>query len=162
MNGNYIRKLMKSDCKNLSEKLKNILIKFNKIDKNFPDEKLAIITNLLGDKIETLNQILDFSGLLFEDKFGEVDEEVKEYIESDEFKLSKKIMNDELEKLDELDNKNLMNIIKKIQTEAGIKGKKLYTILRILITGKAEGPDLALLYSFFGKVGILKRIENFK
>ncbi|HPP88258.1 MAG TPA: glutamate--tRNA ligase [bacterium] len=162
MNGYYIRYFEKTDQQKLINYYKNYLISNNFIDENYPIEKLKLIIKLTSEKIETINDLNKFTDLLFNENFNYESDAEREISKSENFKKLKSALFESLEKIEELTDKNLMTFIKDIQNQTGIKGKELYKLLRILISGHSEGPDLATLFLFFNKSGIVNRLKNLK
>ncbi len=162
MNGYYIRHFEKTDQQKLINYYKNYLISNNFIDENYPIEKLKLIIKLTSEKIETINDLNKFIDLLFNENFNYESDAEREISKSENFKKLKSALFESLEKIEELTDKNLMTFIKDIQNQTGIKGKELYKLLRILISGHSEGPDLATLFLFFNKSGIVNRLKNLK
>jgi len=66
-------------------------------------------------------------------------------------------------KLEESVNKdNFKNIMKKVQTNTGLKGKDLFMPVRVALTGKTHGPELPLIVDVFGKEECIRRILSVK
>ena len=51
-------------------------------------------------------------------------------------------------------------IVSKIQDEIKVGGKDLWMPLRIAITGKMHGPDVASIVEILGKEACLQRLNN--
>ena len=60
----------------------------------------------------------------------------------------------EIEKMEEFDNFNQFK--KELMSRSGLKGKKFFKPLRIILTGEENGPELSLLYPLLK--GYLKQI----
>ena len=58
-----------------------------------------------------------------------------------------------------LDGQNFKQAVKAVGDKAKVKGKELYLPLRLALTGKEEGLELAQLVPFLGKEMCLKRIK---
>jgi glutamyl/glutaminyl-tRNA synthetase len=50
--------------------------------------------------------------------------------------------------------------MKAFQKERGIKGRDFYHALRLKITGREEGPPLALIISCLGKTAAIERVSG--
>ncbi|MBP7653012.1 glutamate--tRNA ligase [Candidatus Dependentiae bacterium] len=159
MNGLYIRELKKTNISKLAELLKYYLVSNNYISENYSFEKLKNIAELTCAGIDTINDVSNFTGLLFNDEIIISGEEEKKIMESSNAVNVKKVFLTELEKVDEIDKSNMNSIFKNVQSVSGVKGKELYHIIRILISGTIEGPDLAALILFLGKDGIKRRLK---
>jgi len=160
MNGMYIRELKKNNINRLSELLKNELLKNKFIDADFSTEKLNQLTLLVAGNIDTISDVSEFTNLLFNDKIEIVSETERALIKSPAASQIKQSLKTELAKIENITTENIQSIMKNIQLSAGIKGKELYHIIRILISGTIEGPDLALLILFLNKSKILARLDS--
>ena len=67
-----------------------------------------------------------------------------------------------IEQAEDIDEDFTKKVFKEIQKETGIKGKNLFMPIRILISGKTHGPELAKLMMFLDKEKILKRLDYAK
>jgi nondiscriminating glutamyl-tRNA synthetase len=63
--------------------------------------------------------------------------------------------------LDE-ENSNFKVLIKQLQQKLNLKGKALFTPLRLALTGRHDGPELAKLFSLLGNEKIRERILHAK
>ncbi len=160
MNGIYIREMKKNNPAQLAEKMRPLLIDKNYIDEEFPADRLKLFAELIGDVIETFIDIFKYADSLFSEKIIFQDSEAEAISKTDLYSLIKKSLILELEKIDSLTKENLNAVIKNVQTAAGIKGKELYKTLRVIISGETEGRDLALMFLFLNKHGILKRLNT--
>ncbi|HPG30951.1 MAG TPA: glutamate--tRNA ligase [bacterium] len=158
MNGLYIRELKKNNIDGLANLIRNYLIDNKFIDKDYDFGKIKQIAELTGNGIDSINDVSSFTKLLFDDAVNFSGEDAKTISVSENALKIKKVLIDELDKISELDKSNVNAVFKNVQNISGIKGKELYHIIRILISGSAEGPDLAGLILFLGKKGILKRL----
>lgn len=159
MNGMYIRNMKKNDIDGLAEIFRKALIEKKYIQPDFPNNKMLLFTELIGDVVETIPDIFPFAENLFSKKIVFKDNEALELSSTEQFKTLKKALLTELEGIEFLNKTNLTAIIKKIQNDTGMKGKELYKNLRVIISGEIEGRDLALLFLFLNKDGILERIR---
>ena len=158
MNGVYIRNLKKNDIDGLAELLKTALVEKNIIEQNYPQDKMLLFAELIGDVIETIPDIYPYAEDLFRKKVIFKDDESMEISQTREYQILKESLINGLQTVDYLNKDNLNALIKKIQSETGVKGKELYKTLRVIISGETEGRDLALLFLFLNKNGILERI----
>ncbi len=160
MNGMYIRELKRNNPAELTEYYKKFLVANSYITENYSIQKLNCIVNLTADKIETINDIANFTDLLFNDNFKFHSDEEINISKTENYAKLKNALIESFQSVNDLNESNLMPLIKNIQNITGIKGKELYKILRILISGQSEGPDLATLFLFLNRDGILKRLEK--
>jgi nondiscriminating glutamyl-tRNA synthetase len=161
MNGNYIRKLRKTKFGVIINNIKKYLLEAKVIDENFSEKKLELLADMYYEKLNVFSDIIELSSELFNNKFEEFNGNVKNIVQKKEFESVKQIFVDEINNFDKLNSNNLNILVKKIQNNTGVKGHKLYTILRILVSGKDEGPDLLKLFLFLGKDNIVERLKNF-
>jgi len=158
MNGMYIRALKKNAPEKLADLLKPILLNADVKSEFLTAEKMQLIIKMLGDSIETLNDILNFKSLLFDDNLDFSKPEFKEILTTEKFLKLKEILISEFKKIENLTEQNMLSIIKIIQQSVGIKGKELYSLLRLAISAELEGPDLGALLLFLNKECLLKRL----
>ncbi|MEN9917099.1 MAG: glutamate--tRNA ligase [Pseudomonadota bacterium] len=55
-------------------------------------------------------------------------------------------------------NSDFKNLIKQLQASLNLKGKALFTPLRLALTGRQDGPELAKIFSLLGNAKICERI----
>ncbi len=67
---------------------------------------------------------------------------------------------DKLKNLKEWNSQNILNLIREIGKELGIKGKNLYFPFRIAITGIEEGPEIYLVIYLLGKERVISILES--
>jgi nondiscriminating glutamyl-tRNA synthetase len=65
-----------------------------------------------------------------------------------------------IEKLDQVNLENYVQMVNQVKEEVKVKGKPLYLPLRIALTGKMEGPELEKIFILLGKEESLRRIEE--
>ncbi|MBC7195373.1 MAG: hypothetical protein H5U37_06935, partial [Caldisericia bacterium] len=67
---------------------------------------------------------------------------------------------EEIKKIENWNEIEILNKIREIGKRLSIKGKNLYMPLRILITHKEEGPEIYIYTYLLGKEETLRRIEE--
>jgi nondiscriminating glutamyl-tRNA synthetase len=67
---------------------------------------------------------------------------------------------DEIRKRDAIRPEDISPIGKAVQKAAGVKGKDLYMPIRVAVTGRLHGPELAKALPLLGKAECLRRIER--
>ena len=157
INSIYIRNY---DIDKLIELLKPFL-KDNGVEfSNVEELWLREFVETIRGNLEILSDIKEWISMFF-DETVEYREECKEIIES---ALSGELINSfkkNVEKVDIINKETYVEIMKAVMKETKIKGKKLFMPVRVLVTGKTNGPDLDKTLILIGREKILKRIEQF-
>ncbi len=146
MNGVYIREMdLALLVQTVQPFLKNPLIDLR------DESKLRKAIELLRESVETLNQFSDALDILYREEVKLNDDEAIEIISR---KSSQKVywaFLRSLQNFDSLDGGTFRTIMKQVQKEAGIIGKDLWVPIRVALTGKIHGPDLAGIVEILGK-----------
>jgi glutamyl-tRNA synthetase len=157
INGIYVREY---DDKKLTELIKPYLENLGYNTKHFDSDWLVDVIGALKGNIEILSDIKYWIGIFLNDKI-EYDESCKSIIEND---LTEQLLisfKNNVEKQRSIDKDSYVSLMKSVIKETGLKGKKLFMPVRVLITGKTKGPDLDKTMILLGKERILKRIDDF-
>jgi glutamyl-tRNA synthetase len=157
INGIYVREY---DDKKLTELIKPYLENLGYNTKHFDSDWLVDVIGALKGNIEILSDIKHWIGIFLNDKI-EYDESCKSIIEND---LTEQLLisfKNNVEKQRSIDKDSYVSLMKSVIKETGLKGKKLFMPVRVLITGKTKGPDLDKTMILLGKERILKRIDDF-
>jgi nondiscriminating glutamyl-tRNA synthetase len=67
---------------------------------------------------------------------------------------------DEIRKREAIRPEDISPIGKAVQKAAGVKGQDLYMPIRVAVTGRLHGPELAKALPLLGKAECLRRIER--
>ena len=148
MNNHYIKKLDPQE----------ILDKFLKDNIDLKDKITLPMIKLVYEKIERLTDIRDELKFLFE--YSLENKKCHEILNNESSKTVLKLFNTKLEKTHILDSMSFKTIVSKIQDEIKVGGKDLWMPLRIAITGKMHGPDVASIVEILGKEACLQRLNN--
>ena len=148
MNNHYIKKLEPQE----------ILDKFLKDNIDLKDKITLPMIKLVYEKIERLTDIRDELKFLFE--YSLENKKCHEILNNESSKTVLKLFNTKLEKTPTLDSMSFKTIVSKIQDETKVGGKDLWMPLRIAITGKMHGPDVASIVEILGKEACLQRLNN--
>ena len=148
MNNHYIKKLDPQE----------ILDKFLKDNIDLKDKITLPMIKLVYEKIERLTDIRDELKFLFE--YSLENKKCHEILNNESSKTVLKLFNTKLEKTPILDSMSFKTIVSKIQDEIKVGGKDLWMPLRIAITGKMHGPDVASIVEILGKEACLQRLNN--
>ena len=89
-----------------------------------------------------------------------IDEEAKEFMESDEV-IPKvvEVFKEEIESTSNWSVEALQDVINNVKEKAGVKGKMLFMPIRIAASGIMHGPELADTLYLIGKEEILNRLK---
>ena len=148
MNNHYIKKLDPQE----------ILDKFLKDNIDLKDKITLPMIKLVYEKIDRLTDIRDELKFLFE--YSLENKKCHEILNNESSKTVLKLFNTKLEKTHILDSMSFKTIVSKIQEEIKVGGKDLWMPLRIAITGKMHGPDVASIVEILGKEACLQRLNN--
>ena len=148
MNNHYIKKLDPQE----------ILDKFLKDNIDLKDKITLPMIKLVYEKIERLTDIRDELKFLFE--YSLENKKCHEILNNESSKTVLKLFNTKLENTPILDSMSFKTIVSKIQDEIKVGGKDLWMPLRIAITGKMHGPDVASIVEILGKEACLQRLNN--
>jgi len=157
MNGHYIREY---DIEKLTEISKTFIVKSGLCDENEFREKFEWFKEAI---LSVRNGISELS---------ELSEKLKIYFE--EIKVDPETLNltndlvevfsklsDSLQALDEWDKKEILRIFRKTLKNYKINKKDFYMNLRIILTGKNEGPELLDIIYLFGKDKVIEKLRTF-
>ena len=148
MNNHYIKKLDPQE----------ILDKFLKDNIDLKDKITLPMIKLVYEKIDRLTDIRDELNFLFE--YSLENKKCHEILNNESSKTVLKLFNTKLEKTSILDSMSFKTIVSNIQDEIKVGGKDLWMPLRIAITGKMHGPDVASIVEILGKEACLQRLNN--
>ncbi|MCX7654658.1 MAG: glutamate--tRNA ligase [Fervidobacterium sp.] len=145
MNAEHIR--MK-DLKELTVIAKDFL------KRSVSDEYFEKILHAVRDRLEELSQLPELTEFFFERPSIVVEKSV-EAVET------YRMLVQELEKLDQWTKEEIYLAFKNAMKGARLKGKEFYMTLRLILTGKTEGPELIDIIEILGKSEVIARIKNF-
>lgn len=145
MNSEHIR--MK-DIKELT-KLANQFV-----PNSFNEEYFEKVLRAVKDRLEELSQLPELTEFFF-NKPTMLPEKTAEAVET--FKN----LVGELSKLQEWNTQSIYGAFKTAMKNAKLKSKDFYMTLRLILTGKSEGPELIDILEILGKEEVLERINRF-
>ena len=136
----WIKKYFSNEC-NKSEEWLNHLLLIYKSHLNYGKE------------------INELTSSFFNKEFV-IDEEAKEFMESDEV-IHKvvEVFKEEIESTSNWSVEALQEVINNVKEKAGVKGKMLFMPIRIAASGIMHGPELADTLYLIGKEEILNRLK---
>jgi glutamyl-tRNA synthetase len=155
LNSLYLRE---TDDEQLSELLLPHLVKggipIHRIESNYLKE----IAGVLKENLAVLNQVEEFLGIFFDEKF--FFEGAAETILSDPG--NRETLRSAIpvfESLPEITTDGWPLLQSQLEEKTGRKGKDLFSPLRAGITGKTKGPELAKTLPLLGKDRIIRRLK---
>ena len=121
------------------------------------------LVSLYHDEMSYGAQIVDLSTLFFNNDLH-IDEASKEELSQETASVVIDAMAEKLEALPEAEfvSENIKPLIKEIQKETGVKGRKLFMPIRIAVSGQMHGPDLPSVIEVLGKEKALDHIKQVK
>lgn len=136
----WIKKYFSNEC-NKSEEWLNHLLLIYKSHLNYGKE------------------INELTSSFFNKEFV-IDEEAKEFMESDEV-IPKvvEVFKEEIKSTSNWSVETLQEVINNVKEKAGVKGKMLFMPIRIVASGIMHGPELADTLYLIGKEEILNRLK---
>jgi len=117
----------------------------------YPEETLAEILDSVRGNMTLMPDCAREAAVYFEPIEKLLDAEAVEYLKSNE--SAEPVMAallDELKKRSSISAGDIREIGKEIQKAAGVKGKRLYMPVRIAVTGRTHGPELAKVLPILG------------
>jgi glutamyl-tRNA synthetase len=102
-----------------------------------------------------------YSDIIKETFYFFSDELSFETVQTEEMKTQKPLLETyekAFEAITDFNGENFMKAVKETGKSSGLKGKALYHPLRLAITGREDGPELAKVGPLLGKAEVLKRL----
>lgn len=126
-------------------------------------EWLKKLLALYHDEMSYGAQIVDLAGLFFNDHLT-LDQAAKDEMSAETALTVVDTMESKLQALSEAEftSDRIKPLIKEIQKETGIKGRKLFMPIRIATSGQMHGPELANVLEVLGKAKVLDHISQVK
>ncbi len=157
MNGVYIRSL---PIEEITERAKPYLKKYDL--SGYSEKQLQQIVGAVRNNLTKLGEITDSVSYFFGNGIIDIDDELKETILKTE--ESRKVLSSFIELAEKFDYQN----IEKIHEQMGefrkqmkpLKPKLVMWPIRVALTGRTHGADLAAVISLLGKDRVLQRIQN--
>jgi len=162
VNGHYIRTEPLSRITDLAIPY---LIEAELIDEDFAEnnrEWLEILVDIVREGMHYMSEVVDRVEFMFNNKLNIEDEKALEVLQGEQTKTILDAMKEELEKVDEIDEKLSNTLMKKIQSSTGVKGKNLFMPSRVALSGSLHGPEFTKIIYLLGKENILERIDYIK
>jgi len=155
LNSIYLRE---TDNGQLSELLLPHLVKagvpIHRIEANYLKE----IAGVLKENLAVLNQVEEYLGIFFDEKFffeGGAETILSDSGNRETLRSAIPVF----ESLPEMTADGWPSLQSQLEEKTGRKGKNLFSPLRAGITGKTKGPELAKTLPLLGKDQIIKRLK---
>lgn len=146
MNAYYIRSLETEELVKISKPF------LEKIGYQADKKYIAEILDMVKDRLEVLEELPCLVEYFFKDPEPTP-------IHGDLMKRTFEKLLEELEKID-WEKNNIVEAFKKTVKDMKIKAKDFYMTLRIILTGREEGPELVRLVPALGKEKVIKRLKK--
>lgn len=160
MNGHYIRN---SSTERITEMAIPYLLKAGYIKERDAEERFGWLNDIVDavkESLTVVSEVVEKTRLFFEDFVSPEDDEAREVLKQDHILHLIEVFREKVKQAPEVDEGFLNRVFKEIQKETGIKGRKLFMPVRVLLTGQTHGPELGRILMILGKNSILKRLDH--
>ncbi|NPA53396.1 MAG: glutamate--tRNA ligase [Aquificae bacterium] len=154
LNGVYIREIL-----DLEDLTRRAIPFFEKFGYKADFEYYKKVMEAIRDSLETLMDIGERARPFFIDNFP-YDEDAKSFLEDETGYKVVQLFYEKVKQLDNITKEDFKKITKEIQKELKVKGKGLFMPIRVALTGKTSGVDIATLVEVIGKDRVLHRLER--
>ncbi|MFX3673888.1 MAG: glutamate--tRNA ligase [Paenisporosarcina sp.] len=131
-------------------------------EKESPSEnainKIKKILSLYHKNLKYGAEIIEYAKIFYAEEFY-LSNDAKRQVKSKQAQDIISLFSSKLKNIDRLEEKEIMDSIKSIQKETGIKGKELFMPLRAAVSGTIHGPELGKIIEILGKEKTLKHIN---
>lgn len=159
-NGVYIRDM---DAGGLIEMCRPHLLGAGFDLARYPEQMLAEILDSIKGKMIVLSDCAREAAIYFEPIEKLIEDDALEHLKSNEFAGSIiDALAEDMKGRDSIAAEDIREIGKVLQKATGAKGKALYMPVRIAVTGRLHGPELAKALPILGPDECLSRIEKIK
>jgi glutamyl/glutaminyl-tRNA synthetase len=157
-NGTYIRKM---DASELLELCRPHLLDSGFDFARYPAQAHVQIIESIQGNMTLLLDCADGASIYFEPMERLIEENALEYLKSKEkARPVVSVLAEEMSARDSIAAGDMREIGKAVQKATGAKGKELYMPVRIAVTGKLHGPELAKALPVLGPEECLSRIRK--
>jgi nondiscriminating glutamyl-tRNA synthetase len=160
MNGHYIRN---SSTERITEMAIPYLLKAGYIKERDAEERFSWLNDIVDavkESLTVVSEVAEKTRLFFEDSVSPEDDEAREVLKQDHIPHLIEVFREKVKQAPEVDEGFLNRVFKEIQKQTGIKGRKLFMPVRVLLTGQTHGPELGRILMILGKNSILKRLDH--
>lgn len=157
MNQEYIRKL---DNEELVERIIPYLKRSGLIGAEFDRAYLLKVVHLMKERLQTLRDLEKIGYYYFKDDFDYDPKGLRKRIYPGVEKRLEMVI-EELEKIDEWDEKACEDVVRSIAVKEGCKAGEIIHPIRLGISGMTFGPGLFELMELLGKARVINRLKRF-
>lgn len=159
ISGNYIRR---TDLSRLTEMAIPYLKKAGLNNREVSHERLEHIMEAIRAHLRCLSQVPKEAEVFFffDAEKLLVDEGVREVLSDPEALKVLEALKGELLKMERLTAEDYPKLIKALKAATVLQGRPLFHPIRAALTGKASGPELALLLPILGREECLRRLNS--
>ena len=129
------------------------------IDDNFDRNWLINLVKLFKERVNTLNELVDWSEFFFA-KDLVLNEDAKKKLEEKDLSKEFAILREDFSKIDTFDHLKIEEVFRSTVDKLGLKTKVLIHPLRAALTGMLIGPGLFEVVAVLGKDTVCKRIDK--
>lgn len=120
---------------------------------------LELLVALYKDQLNYGQEIIELTELFFVEEIHYDEEEKSLLAEA----LDEQVLETFYEKqlaLKDYSPEGIKTVLAEVQTETGVKGKKLFMPVRVAVTGQMQGPDLPTTISLLGQEKVSSRLKQ--
>jgi len=151
MNAEHFRNL---DEEGILKVSKPYLMKFVSEEEIDKDKKWFVrLLNAIKDRVE---ELIDIPHLI---EFFFIEPEVNISLSEEVKEVYKKLI-EEINKIEEWNEQKIYQAFKNAMKGSKVKGKEFYMNLRIVLTGREEGPELIDIVYLLGKQKLISRLQK--
>jgi glutamyl/glutaminyl-tRNA synthetase len=158
LNGTYVRN---TQPQKILELCKPLLAAAGYEMSRYSNDSLCEIVDSIKGNLTVLPDCVKEAAVYFEPIDRLLEPDAREHLKSNP--LATKViaaLSEELKKMDSISSEDIPKIGRKLQESTGAKGKQLYMPVRIAVTGKLHGPELARVLPTLGKSECISRCEK--
>lgn len=159
VNNQYVKK---ADSEVITDLSLHALIKAGKVN-NDPQpmeiEWARQLISLYKDQMSYTAQITELSDVFFEEP-QELDEAAMKELADDDALPVLQAFKAGLDTIDHFTSVQIMKVVKQVQKDTGVRGRKLYMPIRIATTRSMHGPQLGESLELLGRAKTLKHIDE--
>lgn len=122
-------------------------------------EWLKKLVTLYHDQMSYAHEIISLSELFFKSDFT-VEESAKGVLQGETVSVVLQSFKEKLDRLEIFEENEILQAIKEVQKETGIKGKNLFMPIRVATSGQSHGPEIGKTIELLGKEKSLAHIDS--
>lgn len=126
------------------------------VDRSFAPE----IVDVLRERLDYLAQLKDYADFFVGESVTFEDDEATQMVSQEHVPAMLEVFKGHVNAIEEMSPAAIKAALKATQKETGHKGKMLFMPVRVAVTGKVHGPDIARVMAVIGKERVNKRLES--